>query len=61
MKNKYRIIFRVDHYEVQVKKWWFPFWVQADFINVNFSIDEAEQYIERHKKYGNGNVVIDQL
>ena len=60
MKNKYRIIFvgfPVAHYEVQIKRWWLPFWYQVDFVNIHFGVEEAEQYIERHKEHGSGKVV----
>jgi len=33
-------------YEVQVWRWWFPFWVQPR-INTHHSISEAEAYAKR--------------
>jgi hypothetical protein len=35
-------------YEVQVRRWWWPFWVQADFSNTHPSIERAELWAERH-------------
>lgn len=35
-------------YEVQVKRWWFPFWVQANFTNTHSSIERAEQFARNY-------------
>lgn len=47
-KNKYRIV-RDNYagYEVQIKRWWFPFWIQVDF-NTHYSIECAESYARNH-------------
>ena len=35
-------------YEVQIRRWWWPFWVQADFANTHPTIDRAEEFAARH-------------
>ena len=57
MKNRYRIV-RDNYlgYEAQIKYWYFPFiWFQLNeddgVCNTNFSIEEAEKLIERHRSY----------
>lgn len=54
MKNEYRIV-RDNYagYEVQIRRWWFPLWVQVNFINTHFSIERAEKYAKDH---ANGDV-----
>jgi len=53
-KNSYRIITdNYNGYEVQIRRWFFPFWVQIGeqgFTNTNPSIESAKQLIQRHKK-----------
>lgn len=56
-KTKYRIV--TDNYagyEVQVKRWWFPFWVQCTMggsnCNTHVSIEAAKRYIKSHKEQG---------
>lgn len=45
MKSKYRIVpDRYLGYEVQVKKWYWPFW-RMPFINTNVSIRQAKVLI----------------
>lgn len=60
MKNKYRIITdKYAGYEVQIKRWWFPFmyfecWQSRDMFlwaNTFVSIRHAREFIDRHK-YG---------
>jgi len=53
LKNKYRIV--TDNwlgYEVQVKKWWFPIWVQAHskpgYTNTYPTIEKAEEFARNH-------------
>jgi hypothetical protein len=44
---KYRII--RDNYggfEVQKWKWYFPFWLQLDYVNTNLSVEQAIRRIE---------------
>ena len=59
-KNKYRIV--IDNYlgyEVQIKKWWFPFiWIQCSGINTFSSVEKCEAFIANHKKVG---VVVEYL
>ena len=58
MRNKYRIV--EDGYLgycVEIKKWWFPFWVEilgrrVVDANTHPTIKEAEEYIEKHKRKG---------
>jgi hypothetical protein len=33
-------------YEVQVRRWWFPFWVQLGFSNTHTSVERAEAWSE---------------
>lgn len=56
-KNKYRIKSVLSYYSVDIKRWWLPFWFELDVLRLHKSMEEAEQYIENHKKYGNGSVV----
>lgn len=64
MRNSYRIVTDTYcGYEVQVKKWWFPFcWVQCgegtDGTNTHSSIEDAEKYA---KEYAAGKLVVKNL
>lgn len=45
---EYRIV--TDSYngfEVQVRRWWWPFWSQADFCNTHTTIENAEAFARR--------------
>ena len=33
-------------YEVQYRRWWFPFWVQHGFTNTHISVEKAREYID---------------
>jgi len=65
-KDKYRIV-RDNYcgYEVQVKKWWFPFcWFQCggdmyDDVNTHFSTEKARAHIEKLKTNKKKNYVIE--
>lgn len=49
-KPKYRIV--VDDalgYEVQIKRWFFPFWLQVS-CNTHSSIEAAEDFARRHAR-----------
>lgn len=49
MSGHYRIV--RDHYagyEVQVRRWWWPFWVQAGFCNTHSSVERAEEWAKAH-------------
>lgn len=49
-QNKYRIV--IDSYagyEAQVKRWWFPVWMQIDGINTSSTLDKAKEWINCHK------------
>lgn len=49
MANEYRIV--RDAYlgfEVQVRRWWWPFWSQCNFINTHSSLERAEQFARDH-------------
>jgi len=49
MKNKYRIVKDgYAGYEAQVKRWWFPFWVQIGFANTNTSVERARVVCDNH-------------
>ena len=55
LTNRYRI--RTDAYsgfEVQIKRWWFPIWIQISgknywFCNTSTTIEEARELIQKHK------------
>lgn len=49
--SEYRIV-RDNYagYEVQVRRWWWPFWQQCGFCNTHCSIERAEQYAIRHSR-----------
>lgn len=40
-------------YEVQVKRWWWPFWVQADYTNTFRTIAQAESWGRNWAEHGN--------
>lgn len=45
MKKEYRIVRDCFlGYEVQVRRWWFPIWVQAGFANTHSSIEKARAF-----------------
>lgn len=45
----YRIVTdRYAGYEVQYWRWWWPFWIQADFGNTHDSVEKAERWAEAH-------------
>jgi hypothetical protein len=48
--TKYRIV-RDNYagYEVQKWRFWFPFWVECDYMNTHLSLERAKRYIEIHK------------
>jgi hypothetical protein len=61
MKNRYRILRNPvlpSFYDVQIKKWWSPIWKRCSGGAMLGTLEAAEEFIKRHKKYGNGNVVI---
>ena len=49
--SKFRIITdNFNGFEVQIKRWWFPFWVQCnyyDLVNSFSSIKEAKDWIKK--------------
>lgn len=53
-KNKYRVVADVYRgYEVQIKRWWLPFWFQCwhdGGINTWSSLETAKKFISYHKK-----------
>ena len=46
-KTKYRIV-RDNYagYEVQIKRWYFPFWVQKGYVNTFSTIERARSYAQ---------------
>ena len=49
MRAHYRIV--TDAYagfEVQVWRWWWPFWVEAGGCNTHSSIERAEKWADEH-------------
>ena len=50
-KTKWRIVQDIYcGYEVQYKRWWFPFWIQHGFTNTHFSIERAQEYLKKARK-----------
>lgn len=46
---EYRIVRdRFSEYEVQIRRWWWPFWVQAGIRNSHSSVERAEDFALRH-------------
>lgn len=46
--TKYRIVTdNYSGYEVQARRWWWPFWVQCGTVNTHQTIERAEQYAHR--------------
>jgi hypothetical protein len=46
--TKFRVV--TDKYcgfECQVKRWWFPFWIQMGGSNTHATLDRAKNYIEK--------------
>lgn len=57
MRPRYRIVRDIYcGYEVQIWRWWFPFWVMADSCNTFSSIEKAEEFARIHSQ-GEGYVV----
>jgi len=49
MFAKYRIVTdRYAGFEVQVRYWWFPVWIQSP-INTHPSLEDAKQFINKLK------------
>lgn len=49
---QYRIVRDVYcGYEVQVRRWWWPFWMQAGFTNTHVSVDKAERWAKQHAQW----------
>lgn len=45
--NKYRIVKdNYSGYEVQIKRWWFPIWLQVGLSNTHRTIEDAEAFVE---------------
>lgn len=51
MKARYRIVTdRYAGYEVQVWRWWWPFWVMAGFCNTHSTIEQARAFAHQHAR-----------
>ena len=49
MMSKYRIIEYHHHgYKVQIFRWWWPFWIEADFVNTHYTIEDALEFAKHH-------------
>lgn len=35
-------------FEVQLRRWWWPFWVEADYVNTHATVEAAERYATQH-------------
>lgn len=49
MKNEYRIV--TDGYlgfEVQIRRWWFPVWLEVGVSNTYSTAESAERFAEGH-------------
>jgi len=45
---KYRIVTDLfAGYEVQCKRWWFPFWIQRRYTNTHKTVDKAKDWIDK--------------
>lgn len=52
-QNRYRVVTDgYSGYEAQVKRWWFPVWMQIAGCNTSSTLDRAKRWIERHKSGG---------
>lgn len=59
---KYRIVTDAfSGYEVQVRRWWFPFWLQCGGTNTHASIDKAEAYAKRYAERMESKKVVKEL
>lgn len=38
-------------YEVQIWRFWFPFWSQVGIVNTHRTIEDAEQFMRQHYLY----------
>lgn len=48
--DKHRIVTdRYSGYEVQVKLWWWPFWLQYRGSNTHASLEKAKEYLAVRK------------
>lgn len=49
MSPEYRIVRDTwAGYEVQIRRWWWPFWMQAGFSNTHGSLEAAERWAAAH-------------
>jgi hypothetical protein len=47
MMAQYRIVRDLYlGYEVQIRRWWCPIWMQMDFSNTHPSIERAEKWLD---------------
>ena len=50
-KRRFRVVTdKHAGFEVQIKKWYYPFWSQVGVINTQSTIEEAKEFIEETKK-----------
>jgi len=50
--DEYRIVRDIYlGYEVQRRRWWFPFWIQCNFTNSHISIEQAEEWAKKYAKH----------
>ena len=51
MKTKYRIITDgYSGYEIQYRKWWYPFWCEFGISNTHQSPEKAKEWLIRYLK-----------
>lgn len=51
MSAHYRIVEdEFAGYEVQIWRWWWPFWVEANWVNTHSSVERAERWAARHAR-----------
>lgn len=54
----YRIVTDVySGYEVQIWRWWWPFWAQAGRVNTHSTVEKAEHYAQMLAETGTGRFV----
>lgn len=56
-KNRYRIVpDNYAGYEVQIRRWWFPVWIEKGFTNTFSSIKAARNYAKTGGSYEEGEL-----
>jgi len=49
-KRRFRVVTdKYEGFEVQIKRWYYPFWLQVGHTNTHSTIDEAKEFIAKTK------------